>query len=79
MERSWKYRRLMAFLIVIGCLGLLFGGLIIGGDSLVVQSVIQAASLALMSTSGAYLAVAAWDDRNKGQEQLQMNKEKGIE
>lgn len=70
MERGWKWRRLMAFLIVISCLALLFLGLWIGGSDLVRQSVVQGAFLTLISVAGAYFGIAEWSDRNKAKELL---------
>lgn len=70
MERSWKWRRVMVFIIVIACLVLLFLGLWVGGSDLVRQSVVQGAFLTLISVAGAYLGIAEWSDRNKAKELL---------
>jgi hypothetical protein len=78
MERGWKYRRIMVYIIVITCLVILMMGLYIGGDSPVVQSVIQSALVCLMTTAGGYLGFSTYDDKVKGQELIQM-KEKGVE
>lgn len=70
MERAWKYRRIMVFLIVISCLALLFLGLWIGGSDLVRQSVVQGAFVTLITVAGAYLGIAEWSDRNRAKEIL---------
>lgn len=70
MERSWKWRRLMVFIIVVACLGLLYGALYLGGSDLVRQTVVQAAFVCLTVVAGAYLGIAAWDDKNKAKEVL---------
>ncbi len=65
MERSWVWRRSMVFIIVIACLGMLFCALFIGGNDLVVQAIVQASYLTIIAVAGAYLGIAAWDDKNK--------------
>lgn len=71
MERSWKYRRLMVFSIVGSCLGMLFAALVIGGDDLVVQAVVQGAFMTLIAVAGGYLGIAAWDDKTRAREILE--------
>ena len=68
MERSWFWRRLMTFIIVVACLGLLYGALWLGGGDIVRQSVVQGAFVCLTVVAGAYLGIAAWDDKNKARE-----------
>jgi uncharacterized protein YacL len=70
MERSWKWRRAMVFAVVGACLGLLFASLVIGGNDLVTQAIVQGAYLTLVAVVGGYLGIAMWDDRNKGREIL---------
>ena len=70
MERSWKWRRIMVYMIVIACLAMLFGALAIGGSDLVTQSIVQGAFMTLIAVAGGYLGIAMWDDRNKAKEQL---------
>lgn len=70
MERSWTWRRSMAFIIVIACLGMLFAALTIGGNDLVTQAIVQGAFLTIIAVAGGYLGIAAWDDRNKAKELL---------
>lgn len=70
MERSWVWRRSMAFIIVIACLGMLFAALTIGGNDLVTQAIVQGAFLTIIAVAGGYLGIAAWDDRNKAKELL---------
>lgn len=70
MERSWKYRRIIVFLIVVSCLAMLFIGLWIGGSDLVRQSVVQGAFMTLIAVSGAYLGIAEWSDKNRAKEIL---------
>lgn len=71
MERSWKWRRLMVFIIVLACLGMLIAALFIGGNDLVTQAVVQASFLTIVAVAGGYLGIAEWSDRNKAKEQLQ--------
>lgn len=68
MERSWIWRRSMVFIIVVACLGMLFCALFIGGNDLVVQAIVQASYLTIIAVAGAYLGIAAWDDKVKGRE-----------
>lgn len=70
VERSWIWRRSMAFIIVIACLGMLFAALMIGGSDLVTQAIVQGAFLTIIAVAGGYLGIAAWDDRNKAKELL---------
>ncbi|MCL6708602.1 hypothetical protein M8R20_16535 [Pseudomonas sp. R2.Fl] len=77
MERSWKYRRVMTYIIVFACLGMIFAALVIGGNDLVVLAVVNGAFLTIAGVAGAYLGVAAWDDRNKAKEILDGIAEKG--
>lgn len=70
MERSWKWRRTMVFLIVIACLGMLFSALYIGGNDLVTQAIVQGSFMTVIAVGGAYLGIAEWSDRNKAKEQL---------
>lgn len=64
----------MVFIIVIACLGMLFCALFIGGNDLVVQAIVQASYLTIIAVAGAYLGIAAWDDKVKGQEQIEQSK-----
>ena len=68
MERSWIWRRSMAFLIVVSCIGMLFSALLIGGNDLVTQAIVQGCFMSIISVAGVYFGVAAWDDRNKARE-----------
>lgn len=68
MERSWIWRRSMAFLIVVSCIGMLFAALLIGGNDLVTQAIVQGCFMSIIAVAGAYFGVAAWDDRNKARE-----------
>jgi Na+-translocating ferredoxin:NAD+ oxidoreductase RnfA subunit len=70
MERSWKWRRSIVFLIVCACILLLFAGMAIGGADPVRQSIVTGAFMTLIAVSGAYLGVAMLDDRNKASELL---------
>lgn|GEM_PF-4306914 len=70
MERSWIWRRSMVYLIVVACLGMLFSALLIGGNDLVTQAIVQGSFMTLIAVAGAYLGVAEWSDRNKAKEQL---------
>jgi hypothetical protein len=70
MERSWIFRRIIVYAIIVSCLAMLFVALIIGGSDLVVQSIVQGAFMTLISVAGAYLGVAEWSDRNKAKELL---------
>jgi len=68
MERSWLWRRSMVYIIVVACIGMLYCALYIGGNDLVVQAIVQASYLTIITVAGAYLGVSAWDDKNKGKE-----------
>lgn len=68
MERSWIWRRSMAFLIVVSCIGMLFAALLIGGNDLVTQAIVQGCFMSIIAVASAYFGVAAWDDRNKARE-----------
>lgn len=70
MERSWKWRRGMVYLIVCACLVMLFAALAIGGADPVRQSIVTGAFMTLSLVAGAYLGVAMVDDRNKARELL---------
>lgn len=70
MERSWLWRRSMVYIIVIACIGMLYCALYIGGNDLVVQAIVQASYLTIITVAGAYLGVAAWDDKNRGKEKV---------
>lgn len=70
MERSWIWRRWMVYLIVVSCLGMLFAALVIGGNDLVTQAIVQGCFMTLIAVAGAYLGIAEWSDRNKAKEQL---------
>lgn len=70
MERSWLWRRSMVYIIVVACIGMLYCALYIGGNDLVVQAIVQASYLTIITVAGAYLGVSAWDDKNKGKEKL---------
>lgn len=70
MERSWRYRRLMVFLIVVSCLCMLFAALLIGGSDPVTLSIVSGAFMTLIAVAGGYLGIAAWDDKVKGKEIL---------
>ena len=70
MERSWLWRRSMVYIIVIACIGMLYCALYIGGNDLVVQAIVQASYLTIIAVAGAYLGVSAWDDKNRGKEQV---------
>lgn len=73
MERSWIWRRTMAYVVVLSCLAMLAYALIAGGDGLVAREVVQAAQLIIIGVAAAYFGVAAWDDQVKGREQLLMS------
>jgi hypothetical protein len=62
----------MVYLIIVSCLGMLFSALVVGGSDLVTQAIVQGAFLTIITVSGAYLGISAWDDKNrdKAKEQL---------
>lgn len=70
MERSWKWRRLLVFIIVLACLVMLAVALRIGGNDLVNLKIIDGAFWLIALVAGAYLGIAEWSDRNKAKEVL---------
>lgn len=70
MERSWKWRRLLVFIIVLACLVMLAVALRIGGNDMVNLKIIDGAFWLIFLIAGAYLGIATLDDRNKAKEVL---------
>ena len=70
MERSWKWRRWLVFLIVGACLGMLSYALWRGGADMVVMAIVNGAFWLIALIAGAYLGIATLDDRNKAKEVL---------
>lgn len=70
MERSWKYRRLAFFLILVVGLALLAYVTVLGVDDALRRDALQTMMLIIMGAFGIYMTGSVLDDKYKGKEKI---------
>lgn len=74
MERSWFWRRLAFYMILVVCL-LLFAWIVVfGTDDLLRRESLQTVMIIILGAYGVYMTGAVLDDRFKGREVIDVAK-----